>query len=80
MPATLNWPRQRLDGVCQSSAMAALLNSLSFAFTNLFLPTYHVKYYDYIVKWSSGLYCNWCVSLDIAYILALRYKRYPHNF
>ena len=30
--------------------MAALLNSLSVAFKNLFLPKYHVKYYDYIVK------------------------------
>ena len=22
-------------------------------------------YYDYIVKRCSGIYCNWCVSLDI---------------
>ena len=28
--------------------MAALLNSLSFAFTNLFLPKYRVKYYEHI--------------------------------
>ena len=28
--------------------MAALLNSLFFAFTNSFLPKYRVKYYDYI--------------------------------
>ena len=28
--------------------MAALLNSLSFAFANSFLPQYRVKYYDYI--------------------------------
>ena len=28
--------------------MAALLNSLSFMFTNSFLPKYRVKYYDYI--------------------------------
>ena len=27
--------------------MAALLNSLSFAFANSFLPKYCVKYYDY---------------------------------
>ena len=27
--------------------MAALLNSLSFAFINSFLPKYRVKYYDY---------------------------------
>ena len=29
--------------------MAALLNSLSFAFTNSILPKYRVKYYDYII-------------------------------
>ena len=55
MPATLNWPRQSIVGVCQSSEMAALLNSLSFVFTNSFLPKYHVKYYDYIVKCGSGI-------------------------
>ena len=52
--------------------MAAPLNSLSFAFTNSFLPKYRVKYYDYIIKWCSGLQCNWCVSMDIDSILALR--------
>ena len=31
-----------------------------------------VKYHDYIVKWCSGIVCNWCLSLDIALILALR--------
>ena len=36
MPAMLNWPRQSIGGGCQSSKMAALLNSLSFAFTNSF--------------------------------------------
>ena len=56
MPAALNWPRQSIAGGCQSSEMAALLNSLSFAFKNLFLPNYRVKlYYDYIVKWCSGI-------------------------
>ena len=35
--------------------MAALLNSLFFAFTNSFLPKYSVKYYDYIIKWRSGI-------------------------
>ena len=39
---------------------------------SLELPNYRVKYYDYIVKWCSGLACNWCVSLDISIILALR--------
>ena len=56
MPATLNWPRQSIGVGCQSSEMAALLNSLSFAFTNSFLPQYRVLwYYDYIVKWCSGI-------------------------
>ena len=45
-----------IAGGCQSSEMAALLNSLSFAFANSFLPKYRVKYYDYIVKWCSGVY------------------------
>ena len=34
MPATLNWPRQNIGGACQRSEVAALLNPLSFAFTN----------------------------------------------
>ena len=33
----------------QSSEIAALLDSLSFAFANSFLPKYRVKYCDYIV-------------------------------
>ena len=49
--------------------MAAQLNSLFFVFNISFLPNYHVKYY--IVKWCSLINCNWCVSLDIDYILAL---------
>ena len=54
-PATLIWPRQSSGGGYQSSAMAALLNSLPFAFRNSFLPKYRVKYYDYVVKWCSGI-------------------------
>ena len=42
-------------GGCQSSEMAVLLNSLSFVFTNSFLPKYRVKYYDYTVKWCSEM-------------------------
>ena len=53
--ATLNWPRQSIGGGCQSSEMAALFNTLYFAFTNSCLPKYRVKCYDYIVKWYSGL-------------------------
>ena len=55
----------------QSSDLAALLNLLYFAFTNSFLLKYRVKYYDYIVKWCSGIQFNWCVSMDITYFLAL---------
>ena len=33
------------------------------------LHNYRVKYY--IVKCCSGIACDWCASLDIAYILAL---------
>ena len=54
----------------QCGKMATLLNSLFFVFKS-FLPNYRVKYYDYIVKWCNGVACNWCVSLDIALILAL---------
>ena len=46
--------------------MAAQFNSLFFVFNISFLPKYLVKYYDYIVKWCSGIQCNWCVSMDIA--------------
>ena len=38
MSATLNWPQQSTGGACQSSEMAAVLNSLSYVFKNLFLP------------------------------------------
>ena len=38
------WPLQSIAGGCQSSDMAALLNSLSFAFAISFLPKYRVKY------------------------------------
>ena len=55
MPATLIWTPQSIAGGCQTSEMAALLNSLFFAFTNSFLPKYRVKYYDYIIKWCSGI-------------------------
>ena len=39
------------------------------------LPKYRVKYYDYIVNWCSLINCNWCVSLDIAQMLALTSKQ-----
>ena len=47
-----------LGDACQSGKMATLLNSLFFMFKILFLPNYRVKYYDYIVKWCSGVACN----------------------
>ena len=38
------------------------------------------NYYDYIVKWCSGIACDWSASLDIAWVLALSpmdyYTRY----
>ena len=45
--------------------MAALLNSLSFASTNSFVPKY-VSNSMIIVKWCSGISCNWCASMDIS--------------
>ena len=55
-----------------SGNLAILLTSLLFVFEISFLPKYHVNYYDYIIKWCFGIKYNWCVSLDIAHILALR--------
>ena len=52
--------------------MVTLLNSLFFVFKILLLPNYHVNYYDFIVKWCSGIACNWCVLLDFGLILASR--------
>ena len=43
-----------------------------FRFEISFLPKCCVKYYDYVVKWCSGVACNWCISLDIPFILALK--------
>ena len=30
-----------------------------------------IKNYDYIVKWCSGIACNWCVQQDKPIIIAL---------
>ena len=54
--------------------VVTLLNLLSFGFKMLFLPNYRVKYYDYIVTLCSGIVWNWCVSLDIALILAVCWR------
>ena len=51
----VNLNAQSIAGGCLSNEMAALLNSLSFAFTNSFLPKYRFKYYDYIIKWCIGI-------------------------
>ena len=66
--------------------MATLLNSLFFVLEMLLLPNYRVKYHDYIVKWCSGVACNWCISLDIGVISALKnentgkkQKIHPHQ-
>ena len=41
-----------------------------------FLPNY-CQYYDYIVKWYSGIASDWCVYLDIAYCLASNISEVP---
>ena len=72
MPSKLAWQRPGLGDACQSGKMATLLNSLLFfVFKISLLTNYGVKYYDYIVKWCSGIACNWCASLDVGLILAL---------
>ena len=65
-----------LFDVCQSCNISTLLNSLFLVFNISFLPrpNYRVKYFDYIVKWCSGVACNWQVSLYIALIVALTSK------
>ena len=71
MPGTLAWQGSRLGDACQSGKMAPLLKSIVFVFKISFLPKYRLKYY-YHIKWCSGIACNWCVSLDIALIFALK--------
>ena len=47
-------------------------NNHYFCIFNIsFLHNHRVKYDDYIVKWCSGVACNWCVSLYIGLTLAL---------
>ena len=55
IPATLIWPQQSLGSSCQTTEITTLLNSISFLFEISFLPKYLVIYYDYIVKWCSGI-------------------------
>ena len=43
-----------------------------FVFDILFLSNYRLEYYEYVVKWWSGVACNWCTSLAIALLLALQ--------
>ena len=58
---------------CNNNAICSDKAIFTFPTVELcfFLLKYCVKDYDYIVKWCSGISCNWCVSLDIAYMLAL---------
>ena len=51
----VNLATKSLNSSCQTGNMAALLNSLFFVFKISFLPKYRVIYYDYIVKWCSGI-------------------------
>ena len=53
---------------------------LFLVFKILLLPNYCVKYYDYIVKWCSGIARDWCVSLDIALILVLMSQQLTDQF
>ena len=76
MPATLIWPQRSLGSSCQTGQMAALLNSLFLVFKISFLPKYRVIGLYYIVKW----YSNWCISLDMFSMLALRANDAKHNY
>ena len=69
MPDTLAWPLLGLGDACQSGKMATLLNAVFVMLKKNCLPNYRVKYYAYILKRCSGVACNCCVSLDIAFIL-----------
>ena len=74
MQCTLAWRQAGLGHACQSGNVAILLTSLFFVFKISLLPKYRVNYYNHIIKWCFGIQCNWCVSLDIAQILALVIK------
>ena len=66
---------QHHQGFCESWKMATLMNSSFFVFKMSLRRNYRVKYYYFIVKWcsaSSGIACDWCASLDISSILALK--------
>ena len=71
MPGTLARRRQFLGDACQCGKIVTLLGYLLFVFKVSYLPNYRIKYYTYIVKLRCGVACNWCVSLGIAFILAL---------
>ena len=71
MPGSLAWQRPNHGDACQSGKTATQSNELFFGFNISLLNNYLVKYYDYIVKWCSGIACNWGVLLDIDLILAL---------
>ena len=67
LPSTyVAWQRRSLGDGCESRKMATPMNTLFFVFKISLLRNYHVKYYDYIVKWCSGITCDWSASLDIA--------------
>ena len=79
MPGTLAWQRQSLDDSCQSGKKAAVELIIFHVHNFLSALKYRVKYYDYIVNWCSLIYCNWCVSLDIAQMLALNKLNFRLN-
>ena len=69
LPLMYAWRWSGLGDACQRGKMVTLLNSIFSVFK--ISPNYSVKYYDYIVKWCSGIACDWCALLDTGLILAL---------
>ena len=58
-------------GDAASRKMATLMNSSFFVLKISLLRNYRVKCYDYIVKWCSGIVCDWSAPLDNSSIVAL---------
>ena len=74
----LTWSPKRVDSTNQSArtlwrfpGSPVVARDSEVAFNISVLPKYRVICYDYTVKCCSLINCNWCVWLDIVYILAL---------
>ena len=70
MANTLARQRPSIGDTCQSGKMATVEYTIFVLKFPLCLTTVS-NIMSVIVKWCSGVVCNWCVSLDIALILAL---------